>query len=417
MRSILFEVTESFRIAFGQIRAHKMRSGLTALGVIIGIVAVALMGTAIRGMDVSFERSLAVLGDDILYVQKWPWANVHDWWDYANRPPIRPESAQAVNAIIADTPGSLLVVAAPAASRSCSVKAMGNRVSGVSTVGTDENYFATATADFEAGRTFTSEEAATGRQVVVLGNDVATSLFPPGEAIGRTVLVEGHPFAVIGVLARQGTFLGLFSFDNQMLIPLKAFEKYFSTRSSRTNIRVKVRDKQRIDEAVEELAGAMRRVRGQLPGERDNFSINQQQAFKDQLGPVLNAIALAGFFITGLALLVGAIGIMNITYVSVKERTREIGTRKALGARRRAILLQFLVEAVSVCLIGGAVGLGLTLGLCLGLETFFPKLPIELSPGLVASGMLVSTLTGVVAGFAPALNASQLDPVEALRYE
>jgi len=161
----------------------------------------------------------------------------------------------------------------------------------------------------------------------------------------------------------------------------------------------------------------MRRVRGLLPGEPDNFSVEQQEAFKQQLDPIERGIAAAGLFITGLALFVGAIGIMNITFVSVKERTKEIGTRKALGARRRTILLQFLIEAVSICLVGGVIGLALTLLACLGVAHFLPRLPVHLSPGLVFSALLVSTLTGVIAGFAPAWGASRLDPVEALRYE
>ncbi len=162
---------------------------------------------------------------------------------------------------------------------------------------------------------------------------------------------------------------------------------------------------------------AMRRVRGQLPGERDNFSINQQEAFKAQLDPVKSGIAIAGLFITGLSLFVGAIGIMNITFVSVKERTKEIGTRKALGARRRTILLQFLIEAVSICLIGGVVGLTLTYIVSLGVQKALPSLPVEFSVGLVFVSMAVSVITGIVSGFAPAWGASRLDPVVALRYE
>src|SRR5690606_10998492 len=147
---------------------------------------------------------------------------------------------------------------------------------------------------------------------------------------------------------------------------LNAYRKYFGFNANSSQLRVKVRDKNRLIEAVEELTGAMRRVRGQLPGERDNFSVNQQQAFKEQLDPIKKGIAMAGLFITGLSLFVGAIGIMNITFVSVKERTKEIGTRKALDARRRTILLQSLIEAVSICLIGGVVGLILTFGLAVG---------------------------------------------------
>jgi putative ABC transport system permease protein len=417
MSRLLYELTESIRMAFGQIRVNPLRSALTALGVIIGIVAVTLMGTAIRGIDLGFDQSLAMLGDDVLYVQKWPWHNVDDWWNYVNRPVFYAENAVALNQIIAATPRSLLEVAVPVATRGAAVKAGGNQVSGVLTVGTTADYGRTISADFAEGRLFTEPEATAGRAVTVLGSDVAEALFPGRSPLGETVTVKGRPLQVIGVLAKQGSFLGLFSFDNQILIPLNEYRKFFDIRNGAIQLRVKVRDKLRLDEAQEELTGAMRRLRGQVPGERDNFSVNQQQAFKQQLDPIKQGIAFAGLFITGLALFVGAIGIMNITFVSVKERTKEIGTRKALGARRRSILLQFLIEAVSICLVGGLAGLLVTYGACLAVKAVLPNLPLEFSSGLVVTALAVSVFTGVVSGFAPAWGASRLDPVVALRYE
>jgi putative ABC transport system permease protein len=154
-----------------------------------------------------------------------------------------------------------------------------------------------------------------------------------------------------------------------------------------------------------------------LPNESDNFSINGEEAFKAQLDPIKTAIAGAGLFVTGLALFVGAIGIMNITFVSVKERTKEIGTRKAIGARRRTILMQFLIEAVAICLIGGIVGMVVAYGIFLGIHLKMPGFPVQFSPDLVVISVLVSVVTGILSGFAPAWGASRLDPVVALRYE
>lgn len=415
-RGIGIDLAESLRIALAQIRAYKMRSILTTLGVIIGIVAVTLMGSAIRGIETGFERSLAVIGDDVFYVEKWPWERVEDWWNYRNRRRMDVRYADQLNQIIAATPDSELVLAVPTMNTVKSVKYGAIEVRGVFTQGTTHAFLETSHVTFREGRYMTPMESRAGRNVCVLGSEVADALFPSGLPINKRVLIGGKPFVVVGVFDKQGTFLGLFSFDNQVVVPLQAFMKAFGARLD-TSIRVKMKDRSRTAKARDELIGAMRRVRGLDPEDENDFSVNEQGALRSTIGPIKAGIFGAGLFVTSLALFVGAIGIMNITFVSVKERTREIGTRKALGARRKTILLQFLIEAICVCLVGGAVGVGVSWGLCTAVANANPSFPIQFSLDLVLVGMIVSITTGIFSGFAPAYTASRLDPIEALRYE
>jgi len=416
MKRFLYELGESWKIAGAQMRSNLTRSTLTALGVIIGIVAVTLMGTAIGGISIGFDKSMSIFGDDILYVEQWPWKNVDDWWNYRDRKKIKTEYAEPINRMIAATPNSNLVVAVPASGLYRSVKYADNEVSNVLVRGTVSDYIITSTVDFKEGRFFNEVESRSGANVCVLGYDVADALFPSASPINRSVLINGQPFNVIGVISRQGSFLGIFSLDSIVVMPLPAFQKYFSAKSD-SDILVKVKDKTKLADAKDELTGLMRRVRGLSPEQKDDFSINEQQALKSTLDPIKNSIAIAGLFITGLSLFVGAIGIMNITFVSVKERTKEIGTRKALGARRRTILLQFLIESTALCLLGGFIGLSVAYLMCFGIGKAFPSFPIHFSFALVLASMIVSVMTGLVSGFAPAWSASRLDPVTALRYE
>ena len=416
MKRLLYEISESWKIAAAQMRANKTRSMLTALGVIIGIVAVTLMGTAIGGIQSGFDKSMSVFGDDVLYVNQWPWKKVDDWWNYRDRKKIRTNYAEPINRMIAATPNSNLVVAVPISSLIRSVKYANTEVSGILVRGTLYDYILTSTLEFKEGRFFNELESRGGMNVCVIGYDVADALFPAGDSLNKSVLINGQSFKVIGTITRQGSFLGLFSLDSIVVMPLPAFQKYFSAKSD-SDILVKVRDKSKLVEAKEELTGLMRRVRHLPPEKADDFSINEQQALKSTLDPIKNSIAIAGLFITGLSLFVGAIGIMNITFVSVKERTKEIGTRKALGARRRTILLQFLIESTAICLLGGFIGLTFAYLMCFGIAAAFPSFPIHFSFNLVLVSMLVSVMTGLVSGFAPAWSASRLDPVTALRYE
>ena len=231
MKRFLYELSESWKIAAAQMRSNKTRSTLTALGVIIGIVAVTLMGTAIGGIQIGFDKSMAVFGDDVLYVSQWPWKRVDDWWNYRDRKKIKTEYAEPINRMIAATPNSNLVIAVPTSSLLRSVKNGQSEVSNVLIRGTVSDYLITSTFDFKEGRFFNEVESRGGANVCVIGYDVADALFPSESPIDKSVLINGQPFRVVGVISRQGTFLGLFSLDSIVVMPLPAFQKYFSAKS------------------------------------------------------------------------------------------------------------------------------------------------------------------------------------------
>lgn len=410
------EFGESLSIAGAQIRANKMRSMLTALGVVIGIVAVTLMGTAIIGIDTGVQSTLSGLGDDILYVNKWPWKPVDDWWNLRNRREMDITYATLINEYIALHPQSALKLAVPAAGWNANVIHGEYRVNNINVIGTGADYGRIVRSDMKEGRFFSDIEARSGRNVAVIGADVADALFPGDTAIGKSIRIRSQQYAVIGVAARQGGWLGAFSWDSKVLMPIDAFARSFPLRWANPEVRVQI-DFDRMEEAKDELRGLMRRIRRLSPERKDDFEINSQQVIAEQLDPIKKNIAIGGFLVTGLSLFVGAIGIMNITYVSVKERTKEIGTRKALGARRRTILLQFLIEAVSICVLGGLGGLVAAWGMAAIAGALMPSFPVIFSTTLVLIGLGLSVFTGFVSGFAPAWQASKLDPVVALRYE
>ncbi|KUL20232.1 ABC transporter permease [Chlorobium limicola] len=417
LQQFRYETAESLKIALFQIRSNKIRSFLTALGVIIGIVSITMMGTAINGIDMGFEKSLSMIGYDVIYVQKTSWSTMGEWWRYRNRPDLKTEYAEQINRIIADNPATELEIAVPQMSTYQAMATYKDRVlEQIFSLGTNQEYLKTASGDLSAGRFFTPGESAGSEMVCVVGDDIASGLFPNENALGKTISLKNRKFRIVGVFKKQGKFLGLFSFDNQVIMPLGAFEKVYG-RKMFVTIRVKIKDEARVGEAKEELLGLMRRIRRIAPGKEENFSINEQKAFKSQLDPIKNGIAAAGIFITGMSLFVGAIGIMNITFVSVRERTREIGLRKALGAKRKTILLQFLIESVMICLLGGLIGLVTALLITFTIEKAIPDFPVQFSFTLVFASLGVSVLTGIISGLAPAVNASKLDPADSLRYE
>ena len=404
------ELREGLSISWSAIRANKLRSGLTTLGIIIGVVTVTLMGTAIQGLNSSFLKSISSIGADVLFVDRASWF-IHtpqEWFDSQKRP--------ALTLVMADELEKQLTLAAavaPVASDESTIQYKKRHSTGVPIVGTTENYQLTSGLTLAAGRFLTAGECRGGRPVCVMGADAATNLFLNDPPLGQKIIIGPHQFEVVGVLDKMGGFAENGGVDYQVIIPLPQYTQSIEDNPS-YEFQVKASRLDQMDDAREEVRAVMRRLRHLAPGAPDNFAINQQDQFLEMFHQVAGTIGAVGLFITGLSRFAGGIGIMNIMFVSVAERTREIGVRKAIGAKRRTILLQFLIEAACICLLGGIIALGLAWPITLLLNQVMPA---TLSPLIAGIALLVSLVTGLLSGFFPAWRAARMNPVDALRNE
>lgn len=411
MKLFFIEFLEILSIALRAIRANKLRSVLTTLGIIIGIVAVTTMSTAIVGLREAFLNSISSLGSDVLYVSKFPWFSMGDWSQYRNRKNITLEQYERLKKMIV----TYEAIAPTKTTFGMSVKRKEKSVESSVVYGTTEAFQQTSQIELEDGRFMSEMDVRAGRKVCMIGQDIVNELFGAESPVNKDIKINNAPFKVIGVMTKQGSgFLGTFSMDGMIIMPLKTFELIAGEARSRLRIDVKVGDVTKLEDTRQEIISAMRIIRKVPPNKPDDFAVNQQEAFKQMYDQTVGVIAIAGIVITALSLFVGAIGIMNIMFVSVTERTKEIGIRKAIGAKTWSILFQFLIESALICLLGGIIGLMISFPLSLIINQFLPTaMPLD----IVVLALLISIFVGVVSGFLPAWKASRLSPVDSLRYE
>lgn len=415
----LFEIREAFGQALDSVLSNRLRSFLASLGVIIGITFVILMGWVLSGLDKAMEDSFKMMGEDVIYVDKHSWAGGGNWKEERNRPDIN--LIQANKLINSLTQAEL---ATPVADVwGTQIKYHTDVFKGISCEGTQYVYGFFPSGTIEYGRFFSQNEDEYAANVVCIGWKVYETIFPNGDALGKTIKLNGKKFTIIGVIKKQGTTFFDFM-DFVCYVPLKTFFKTFGKYHRSLSIAVKAGSPMNLDNVRTEVIGNMRLVRNLKPDEKENFSINETKAFEEQIKGIRMVVWSVGIGMTLLSFIVGIIGIVNIMFVSIFEKTKEIGICKALGAKKRIILTQIIFESTLLAFFGAIISFILTSFVAYITGTFIIKYVPEvqfLSPtvpiDLLVYASVISIIVGVLSGLVPAIRASNFDPVIAIRYE
>ena len=408
------QISETVKVAFSSLHANKLRSTLTILGIIVGIFSIIAISTVIEMLQTSIEKGVSQLGQNTFQIQKWPVVVGGD--HHRNRDRNRPDITYEEFLRLKEKLVEAKYVGAEQWRFGRRLKA-GNRetnpnvpVSGVTVDAFPNNKWVV-----NDGRAFNNRDVQRYESYIVLGPDIAKVLFPNINAVGQEVSLDGKKLKVIGVLESQGDIFGQ-SQDNFAIMPLTTFQSIYGKRARSVNITVMSYNQDSYSDLIETAEGYFRTIRKVPPGEENNFGIFSNESVLSQINGITSGVRLGSIVVAAIALLAAGVGIMNIMLVSVTERTREIGIRKAIGARRINILIQFITEAITLCLIGGFAGIGL--GIIVGnLAGSFLNATTVIPYDWVLIGVLLCVLIGVSFGTYPAYKASNLDPIESLRYE
>lgn len=413
-RGILFLklIRESYIFAFNAVIVNKTRTILSLLGITIGIFSIISVFTVFDSMERSIKSEIQSLGDNVLFIQKWPWAMGGDypWWKYINRPePTMDDLREIQKRSNASAAATFMV------NVSRTVKYRNNSIEGVTILAVSHDYDRVMSFNLEQGRYFTPTESLGGANVVIIGSSIAENLFNPGtDPVGQKIKIFGLKLLVIGVMPEEGEDMFGNSSDEQVIIPVNFARNVIDIREIGSMIAVRAKQDISNTQLKDELTGIMRSVRKLKPSAENDFAINETDIISKGFDQLFGVIAMVGWVIGGFSLLVGGFGIANIMFVSVKERTSQIGIQKSLGAKNYFILWQFLFEAIYLSLFGGLVGLFIVFILTL-VASSTVGFELVLTQGNILLGVLVSFIIGLISGIVPAYNASRLDPVEAMR--
>ena len=405
---------ESFRFAIQALVGNKLRTLLSLLGVTIGIFAIVSVFAVVDSLEKNIRSSVESLGDNIVFVTKWPWAmgGEYPWWKYYQRPvPTLTELAFLEQRL---EKASAVSFVAKAGNKTAKFES--NDVAGIGVSAVSHGYQDVYGFELSSGRYFSLQESSSGKPVAIIGATISETLFEGENPLGKYLKFMGQKALVIGVFEKAGDSIIGSSDDDNIVIPVKFARNFIRLNSESTNPMFMVKAKQAVSNAElkDDLTRVMRAVRRLAPKSDDDFALNETSIISKGIDLMFSVIDLAGLIIGGFSLLVGGFGIANIMFVSVKERTNIIGIQKAIGAKNYFILLQFLFEAILLCLIGGIIGLLIVYFGTVVAGCYF-DFDVSLSTKNIVTGLWVSVLIGVISGLIPAVSASRLDPVEAIR--
>lgn len=408
---VLKLIYESLVFSVNSLKVNKIRTFLSLLGITIGIFSIISIFTVFDSLESNIKSEINSLGSNVLFIQKWPWAMGKDypWWKYYQRPQPTPKEA---NEILKRS--NTVENAAYMFSVSRNVYYNDNSVEGAPIVAVSYQYNEVMPLDLQKGRYFTQMESLSGRNMAIIGADIASNLFGMQDPVGKRIKVFGRRIYVIGVIKKQGNNIFGGDVDKEIIVPVNFARQMVNFKNINSSIVVKSKPHVSVEQMKEELTGIMRSIRKLKPTAEDNFAINQTNIITKGFDSLFSFISIVGLIIGGFSLLVGGFGIANIMFISVKERTNQIGIQKSLGAKNFFILLQFLFEAILLALMGGIVGL-----LIIYILTFAASglvgFPLTLTAKNIIIGISVSGAIGLISGFIPAWSASRLNPVEAMR--